>query len=70
MSALKGFKFVTTLILEFKKKQSADETIHSIFYLNSNTETVINESDIDDLFETIYSTSISNIKKFPGQGSG
>ena len=33
-------------------------------------ETVINESDIDDVFESIYPTIISNIQKYLGKASG
>ena len=38
--------------------------------MHSKVETVINKIDIDDLFESIYSTVISNIQKSLGQGSG
>ena len=31
----KGFKFLTILVLEFKKIQSDDETLYSIFYSKS-----------------------------------
>ena len=54
LTELKGFKFVTTLLLEFKKIQSDDKTISKTFYSNSKAETNINESDIADLFESIY----------------
>ena len=60
LSQLKDFKFVKTLVLEIKKIQSDDKTLHSNFYLNSKGETIINESGIDDVFESIYSTIISN----------
>ena len=33
------------------------------------TQMIINESDIDDVFESIYRTIISNVQKSPGQGS-
>ena len=56
LAELKTFKFVTTSVLEFKKVKSHDKTKYSIFYLNSKAETIINESDIDNLFESIYST--------------
>ena len=50
---LKGFKFVTTLVLEFKKVQSDDKTLYSTYYLNSKEEAIINENDINDvLYET------------------
>ena len=38
--------------------------------MHSKVETVINKIDIDDLFESIYSTVISKIQKSLGQGSG
>ena len=69
MSKLKGFRFVTTLVLEFKKIQSDDKTLYSTLYLNSKTETIINESDIDDVLKSFYSTVIPNIQKSLRQGS-
>ena len=39
------------------------------FYLNSKAETTLNKSDIDDVFESTYSTIISNIQNSLGQGS-
>ena len=51
LSELRGFKFVTTLVLEFKKIEKDNETKYSTFYSNSKAKPVINESDIDDVFE-------------------
>ena len=62
LSELRGFKFLTTLVLEFKKIESDDATKCSTFYLNSRAQRIINESDIDYAFESIYSTIISNIQ--------
>ena len=62
LSELRGFKFVITLVLECKKLGSDDEIKCSSFNSNSKVETIINESDIDDLFELIYVTTISNTK--------
>ena len=70
LSELKGFKFVITLVLEFKKIQSDDKTLQGTFYSNSKAETIINLSDIDGVFKSIYITVISNIQKSLGQGSG
>ena len=70
LTDLNGFKFVATLVLEFKKIKSDDKRLYSIFYSNSKAETIIYESDIDDVFESIYSTIISNNQKSLGQGSG
>ena len=63
ITEMKGFKFVTTLLLEFKKRESYDKTKYNIFYLSSNAKTGISKSDIDDVFESIYGTIISDIQK-------
>ena len=39
-------------------------------YSNSKAEIIINESGIDDLFQSIYTRIISHIQKSLGQGSG
>ena len=70
LSEIKGFKFLTMLVLEFKKIHCDDKTPYSTFYSNSKAEKVINESDIDDVWESIYNTIISNTQKSLGQGSG
>ena len=69
LSELRGFKFVTTMVLELKKIESDNETKYNTFYSNSNAELVINKSDIDDVFESIYIRIISNIQKYLGKGS-
>ena len=56
---LKDFKFIITLVLELKTIQSDDKSIYNTFYSNSKAETIIN----DDVFESIYTTIISNIQK-------
>ena len=53
---LKGFKSVTTLVIEFKIIESVDERKHSTFSLTSKAEVVIIESNVDNVFESIYST--------------
>ena len=70
LTEFKGLKFVIKLPLEFQKIESDNKAIQSTFYSNSKTEAIINESDIDDVFESIYSIIISNIQKYLGQGSG
>ena len=70
LTQLKGFKFVTTLVLVFKKIESEGKTKYGTFYSNSKAEIIINESDIDDIFESVYTTIISNIQKSLGKGSG
>ena len=37
---------------------------------DSLAKAIINESDINDAFESIYTTIISNIQKSLGEGSG
>ena len=52
---------MTTLVLVFKKVVTDDKTKHHIFYSHLKAKTIINESDIDDLFKSMYNTIISNI---------
>ena len=49
--------------------ENDDKTKYGTFYLQSKAETVIEESDIDDIFESIYTTVISNIQNLLGKGS-
>ena len=48
---LRGFKFVTTLVLLFKNIESKDKTKYDNFYSSSKTEIIINESDIENVFK-------------------
>ena len=68
MTQLKGFKFVTTLPLVFQKINSEDKT-YDTFYSNSKAEIIINESDFDDVFQSIYTTIITNIWKSLGKSA-
>ena len=70
MTQLKGFKFVATLVLVFKKIESKDTAKFDNFYSSSKAEMIINESDINDVFQSIYTTLITNIQKSLGKGSG
>ena len=67
---LRVFKLVTTLVLEFSTIENDDETKYSTFYSNSKAEITVNESNtsIADIFESIYITVISNIRKFVAKG--
>ena len=49
LTQLKGFKFVTTLVLVFKNIENTDKTKYDNFYSRSKAETIINESDIDNI---------------------
>ena len=55
-----------TLVLVRKKIESEDKTKSDTLYSHSTMETITNESDIDDVSESIYTTNISNIQKSLG----
>ena len=57
----------TTLALVLKKIESGDKTKYEIFYSPSKAEKIINESDIDDVFESLYYKFIWNIQKSLGK---
>ena len=61
---------MTTLVSVFKKIERDDKTKFDNFYSSSKAEIIINESDIDEVFDSSYSTVISNIQKSLGKGSG
>ena len=69
LTELTGFKYMTTVFLVLKKIESDDKTKYDTFYSHSEAETITNESDIDNLFKSIYATIISNIQKFLRKGS-
>ena len=45
-----------------------NQTRYDNFYLSSKTEIIISESDIDDISQSIYTTTITNIKKSSDSG--
>ena len=61
---------MTTLVLVFQKIKIEDKTKYDTFYSNSKAEITINESDICDVFNSIYITFISNKQKLLGKSSG
>ena len=61
---------MTSSAFVFKKIESEDKTNYDTFYSNSKAKIIIKESDIDDLFQSIYTTVISNIQKSLEEGSG
>ena len=69
MTDLKELRFLATFALEFKNIKTDDETKYSTFYPSSKAETVINKSDINDAFESVCNTIISNIQKSLGKDS-
>ena len=54
---------MTTFVLVFKNVESIDNT-------SSKAEIIINENDIDDVFQSIYTITISKIQKYLGKGLG
>ena len=68
MSELRVFKFVATLVIEFKKIESDDSMKYSTFYSNSKAETIVNEIDIDKFLDQfmlqLYQTYKSHVEKF------
>ena len=53
---------MATLVSDFEEIESDDKIIYGTFQLNPKSEAFINENDIDDTFESIYSTVMSNIQ--------
>ena len=60
---------MATLVIEIKKKESDDATKYTTFYYNSKAETMINENDMDNAFESTYTAIIWDIQKYLGKGS-
>ena len=68
MAQLKGFEFVTTLVLVFKNIESEEKKRYDTFYSNSKAEIIINnKKDIDNVFQSIYTKIISNIQESLGK---
>ena len=53
LTQLKGFKWVITLVLVFKKIESEYKAKFDNFYSSSKAEIIIKESDIVDVFQPI-----------------
>ena len=61
---------MTTLVVVFKKIKSEDKAKYDTVSSNSKAKIIINESDIDDVFQSIYTAIITNIQISLGKGSG
>ena len=48
---LRGFEFMTTFVLVFKEMESENKTKCDTYYSNTKVEIIINNSDVDDLFQ-------------------
>ena len=64
LNELTRFKFVVTLVLKFKETINKNETKYSILYSNSKAETIIHDSDINNVFEPIYNTIMTKKQKY------
>ena len=64
MTQLRGFKFLTTLVLAFKKIESKDKINYDNFYSGSKAEIITNESDTNEVFQSIFIIVMENIRKF------
>ena len=53
-----------------EKVKSEDKAKYDTFFSISKAGIVINESDIDDVFQLIYTTVIQNMRKSLGKRSG
>ena len=47
---------MTALVLMFKKIESEDKTNYNNLNSSSKAQAIINESDIDDVFQSVYTT--------------
>ena len=60
LSELKSFKFVRKLVLVFKKIKSEGKIKYDTFCLSTKAEIIIDKCDIDDEFQSIYTTIVIN----------
>ena len=61
---------MATLVLVFKKTEKEDKAKYDNFYSSSKAEIIMNESDVDNVFQSIYTTVTKNIQKSLGKCSG
>ena len=55
---------MATLVLMFQKIESEEKTKYDNFYSSLKAEIIINESEINNVFQSIYTTVITNMHKF------
>ena len=65
LNEFRGFKFVTTMTLEFERIEKMIKQNKALFNSNSKAEKTINKSEIH-LFESICGAIISNTQKYLG----
>ena len=69
LSSMKGFKFVETLQVTFKKL-SSDEIVIKTAHFNSKAQTVINHIEIHEALQTSKQTILNKIAQWISEGSG
>ena len=55
---------MTKLTVVFKKIEIEYKIKYDNFYLSSEAEIIINQTDIVDVFQSIYTTFITNMQKY------
>ena len=60
---------MTTIILVFRKIESKDKAKYANFYSSSKPEATTNESDIVNVFQSIYTALIENVRKSSSKNS-
>ena len=72
MTELSVLRIKTHLRISFRVKKigNDDKTKYGTFYSHSETKATINKSDIDDVFELIYTTLCQTHKTFLRKDSG
>ena len=61
---------MTTLVLVIKEIESEDKTRYDNSIQAQNPEITINESDIDDVFQSTYTIITKNMQKSSRKSSG
>ena len=69
MTELKGFKIAATWVLVLMQIESDIKQNMSLL-IHTQSSKIVNESDIDNAFESVYTKIISNMQKSLGKGSG
>ena len=69
LNEMKGFKFVETLKVTFKKLADG-ETVHRSAYFNSSAQTIINQTEIDNSLQMSKQQILNKIAEWISQGSG
>ena len=69
LTSMKGLKFVETVKITFKKL-ATDETIYKTAYFNSQTQNIINNTEIFKALELSQQQILNKIAKWVSEGSG